>query len=524
MEPESPDILHTVVLTRLTDEASRDGVAEALSRLGGLPVERVLRRLETLPWTLIKGASRAKTLRLVNLLGKFKVEIVVVPPLIATDALPAAESSRPGETPDEIGDTARPVYPRTATAMATALQNAAPAQAETSAVTQRQTRDRSVDQTPQELRAAPRRPGIAMEPLPLEGVLDPAFRLERPDSWLVAIVLIPWNILSGTLRALAGTLDRSFDLCRVHFWRLFAIGAIPWIIVAGIALIGILAALLFGITWQTLWDLPLWILVVGTIVLIPASVVAAALLLFLPQAALIHAISETYLGRDIPIAEAYRFAWTKLVRFVLTYYLMMVAGFGLVIASALAAALVTVPLIVGLAWAGSLQSLAWMIVVAMISTVVFLVPLAYCLPRLLLFDKVVIIEDSAYADALKRSWNLLSGRAGAAWYTSYYWLFGMLLLVLIPLQWAIYFLFEGPALLLIYLLPAPKIVGTYAGQVLSTFGSLLTRLYVGAVMVLFYYCIRGRKEGHDLMALVQADRERERLNSMGTHSFERKNG
>lgn len=480
MEPDSPHILHTVVLTRLTDEASREGVAEALSRLGGLPVERVLRRLETLPWTLIKDASRAKTLRLVTLLEQYKVETVVVPPLIESEAPLRSGTTQETDVPAPTERPTVPQWPRTAG---------------------------SPGRPSEEPRALPRAPTVAMEPLPLEGVLDPAFHIGRPDSWLLALASVPWHILSGTLRALAGALDRSFDVCRMRFWNLFAIIAIPWIIVAGIGLVAIVPVLLLGLTVDTLWGLPLWTLVVGTVVLIPVAIVAGMILLFLPQAALIHAISETYLGRDTPLVEVYRFAWTKLIRFVLTHYLMMFAAMGLVIASAVAAGLVSIPLILGLAWADAFHSALWIFVVAMVSSMVFVLPLAYCLPKLLLFDKVVIIEDCAYADALKRSWNLLSGRAGTAWYTSYYWLFGMLLLVLIPMQLAVWFLFEGPALLVTHLLPVPKIVGTYTGQVLSTFGSLLGNLYVSVVMVLFYYCIRSRREGHDLLALAQTDLE-----------------
>ena len=137
----------------------------------------------------------------------------------------------------------------------------------------------------------------------------------------------------------------------------------------------------------------------------------------------------------------------------------------------------------------------------------FVLPLAYCLPRLFFFDKVVIIEDSAYVEAFKRSWRLLSGRSGRGWYTSYYWLFGMLLLVLIPLHWGIWLLFEGPSLLLTYLMPLPKVVGVYAGQVLGTFGNLLAQVYVGTVNVLFYYAIRSSKEGHDLLVLAEMDEE-----------------
>ena len=69
------------------------GVAAALSRLGGLPVDRVLLRLETLPWTLMKGASRAKALRLINVLKKLKVEVVVVPPITESESPLTTEST-----------------------------------------------------------------------------------------------------------------------------------------------------------------------------------------------------------------------------------------------------------------------------------------------------------------------------------------------------------------------------------------------------------------------------------------------
>jgi hypothetical protein len=507
MEPDSRDILHTVVLTRLTDEASREGVAQALSRLGGLPVERVLRRLDTLPWTLIKGARREKTLRLVALLNHLKVEFVAIPPVAATTDRAATEPEASQETPDEVGDSVSSEDRPVPSADAEDYTAAVPTTAEPSASKAPPPWERRLDHTQREAGDLVRSACRAMEPSPLEGVLDPDFRMDRPDSWLLAMVQIPWNIFSGTLRALSGTLDRSFDLCRTHFWRLFAIEAIPWIIAAGIALAGILIGFLLGVTLDALWGLPVWSLVAGVVILVPASIFAMVVALFLPQAALIHALSETYLGRDVPIAQAYRFAWTKLVRYILTSSLMVLAAFGLVLGSTVAAALLTIPLAVGLAWTGSLHSPVWIVLLGFLATVAFVVPLAYCLPRLLLFDKVVIIEESAYSDALGRSWNLLSGRAGESWYTSYYWLFGTLLLVLIPLQWGIHFLFQGPALLMVYLWPASKVVGTYSAQVLSTFGSLLTRLYVGAALVLFYYCIRSRKEGHDLMALVQADGE-----------------
>jgi hypothetical protein len=222
---------------------------------------------------------------------------------------------------------------------------------------------------------------------------------------------------------------------------------------------------------------------------------------------LIHAISEIYLGNAIQVGQAYRFAFGKIVKFVLTSYLMMLITMALLMASVLAATLALVPLLIVLGLMDALKSPVWIVVVGMITALAFLVPLALCLPKLLFFDKVVMIEDSAYGDAFRRSWRLLSGRAGTGWYTSYYWIFGILLLVMIPLQWGIVILFEAPSLMVVHLMPGPKVVATYSGQVLSTFGSLLAQVYAVAVGVLFYYSIRSRREGHDLLALAEGDGE-----------------
>jgi hypothetical protein len=453
----------------------------------------------------MKDAVRAKAERLVRLLKKLDVEFVVVPELEEIEATRADELSFPAEMPARDvsvpASAASPVSESPAPEIAVQSPRA-PASV---TVNDKPPWKEPIEKAQAAVPVPARVSDVAIDPLPLDGVLDPAFRLERSESWLSAIVLVPWRILAATLQALAPTLDRSFDICKAHFWGLFAIAGIPWILVAGVALIVIVVSAATGLTAQSLLDLPVWLLVIGVIVAIPTVVVGGALFLFWPHAALIHAVSEIYLGRDIEVVQAYRFAFTKIIRYVLTSYLVILVTLGLFMAAGLAAILVLVPFVMALGMTGDLRSPFWLVIVGMATATAFLLPLVICLPRLFFFDKIVMIEDSAYGESLKRSWRLLAGRSAAGWYTSYYAILGILLLVLIPLQWGILFLFEGPALLLNHLMPGPKIIGSYSGQVVSTFGSLMSQIYSVAVSVLFYYCIRSRKEGHDLLALAETD-------------------
>ena len=86
-------------------------------------------------------------------------------------------------------------------------------------------------------------------------------------------------------------------------------------------------------------------------------IVGGTLFIFWPQAAFLHAISEIYLGREIQVLQAYRFALTKIVRFVLTTYMMMFAMLGLLTASGLAAVLVLIPFAIVLGLTGDVRSL-----------------------------------------------------------------------------------------------------------------------------------------------------------------------
>ena len=125
----------------------------------------------------------------------------------------------------------------------------------------------------------------------------------------------------------------------------------------------------------------------------------------------------------------------------------------------------------------------------------------YVTLKIVLFDKVVIIEDVAYLSALKRSWSLLKGKAEGSWPRGYFLRLFILLHVFLLTYLAIVMLFQVPATIIELLLTDVAIVGKVLGQVLSNFGSLIAGVFSSVCMVVFYYDIRNRKEGFDLKML-----------------------
>ncbi len=72
METDSSDTPRTVTITAVKDEAAKRTIAENLSRItsGHPPVERVLARLDNLPWRLTRSASVSSAKKLVTHTGR----------------------------------------------------------------------------------------------------------------------------------------------------------------------------------------------------------------------------------------------------------------------------------------------------------------------------------------------------------------------------------------------------------------------------------------------------------------------
>lgn len=295
---------------------------------------------------------------------------------------------------------------------------------------------------------------------------------------------------------LGGILDRTFQLCRRHFWPFLGIIAIPWLATMA-AVVSVLAVLgIYGLTRESLGDASTWVLIVVGALAVPSVVVVLVGLFYLSQGALIHAVSCAYLGRTIRIRTAYNFVFERLGRYLVTSLLFVLAVFLLV---------AVVPILGGgfyllsrlVTSSGWWSALTW--------PFLLLIP-AYGVPKLLLFDKAVIIEDVAYLQALRRSWRLVSGKAEGGWPRGYFLRLIILLHLFIFINIAISLLFGTPAALIAALFPdSLKLVGDVAAQILKNTGSLVAGLFGSVCIVVFYYDIRNRKEGFDLRMLAGLD-------------------
>ena len=440
MENDTP---RTVTITAVKDEAAKRAIAESLSRIttGHPPVERVLARLDNLPWRLTRSAGVSSAKKLVNILEGLGASVQITPPLPAdavSDSKQTSAVSRTTPTPPMPPEN-RQTQPRVA----------APPQAfsrEERAA--RPEKDQTVDSGE-----------FLLEPLSLGGILD-----------------------------------RTFQICRSHFWKLLAIASIPVLITGGIALVGTLVFLLAGFTWHTLGGLPQWIMIAGAVLVIPSLIVFLVALFYLSQGAMIHAVSFIYLSRNIVVKEAYRFVMGKLGRFVLTSFLFVVVAFGFV----------TAPMLLGIGayFAFRLFTSGWWSAVTW--PFLMLIP-AYGITKLLLFDKVVIIEDTAYLAALKRSWHLIQGKADRGWPKTYFMRIVVLLHLFVLINLTIAMVFQAPAAVVAAIISEHVIVAQIFKQLLSTLGSLVGGVFGSVCLVVFYYDLRNRKEGFDLKMLARMD-------------------
>ncbi len=266
METDSSDTPRTVTITAIKDDAAKRTVAENLSRItsGQPPVERILARLDTLPWTVTRKASLKSARKLFSLLQNLGASVEINPPI----------------PPDTIVGTVEP------SAMGSPIASPRAAEYENEVVTPKATVDHQ------------------------------AFPLKRTEIGPEKNEIVGSGEFLLEPLSLGGILDRTFQICRAHFWKLLVIAGIPILLMGGVALIGALIVLVAGLTWQALGSLPQWIMIAGAILIIPSLIVILIGIFYLSQGAMIHAVSSIYLGREVIVKEAYRFVMGKLGKFV----------------------------------------------------------------------------------------------------------------------------------------------------------------------------------------------------------------
>jgi hypothetical protein len=431
MAGETNDTLYSVTLTKISFDEDKERVAGVLGKMAkNLTPDRIVERLDNLPWTLTRKASRQTATRLAQQLEQAGAKVRVEPPL-------------------EIEPIAK------------------------------------------------RAPTAPQEPKPIEPKhAPPAYRPTAP--------LTDGEIPSIKPLSLAGILDRSFQICKENFWPLFGILAIPFVAIFALFLIIALIAAAagfaaFGIGGK---DASIGAAAIVGVMFGLGALVVIFVLFYLSQGAIVHAVSQVYLGRKIGITASYRFIWERAGKFILTSLqmaLIVMAGMmGL--------------FIVGLALFGLFYLITgsgWWSAIFWIP--LFLIP-TYAIPKLMLFDKVVVIEDLAYMKALQRSWELVSGKGEGSWPRGYWLKLIVLLHVFLFINIAISMIFFIPTYALELMAPKFLLIAVKIfSQIINNIASLIASMFGSVCLVVFYYDIRNRKEGFDLRMAVDGGAARDRF-------------
>jgi hypothetical protein len=307
-----------------------------------------------------------------------------------------------------------------------------------------------------ERRAKPRvHPGIQMRPMGIGEILDRSFRLLRQYFWLFFIIIFApqavFFVVNFGLQFLV-----SGDMTQHGSGSLWA----------GFGISAVLAILIFSV------------------------------LQFWAQGALIHAVSETYLGHSTSIKASYGAMRSRIGRLIGTLILWSIIVFG-------------IPAVFGMVAAVALPSLAMMglggITAGIIGVVVVIIAIwifATLFLNWLVVDKVVVLEEIGWMKALRRSKELMKGRTEPGFWKSIKTKASLIILVGFLIGIGIHLLFQLPGVLLGILFPGGIVITTVQG-VLNTVAVSLATAYTAIAMILFYYDIRVRKEGFDLKMMAE---------------------
>jgi hypothetical protein len=253
-------------------------------------------------------------------------------------------------------------------------------------------------------------------------------------------------------------LDRAFHLLREHFWLFFIILLIPQsaaflvgkggqFIVSGGLEAGMTVAMGVGFGVST---------VLAILVFIILQIWA--------QGALIHAVSETYLGHETSVRASFGAMRKRLGKLFGALLLMwFFVGF--------ASLLLIIP--------GIILFMNW-----------------------LMADKAVVLEGQKGMGALRRSRDLMKARTEPGFWKGPKMKAGLILLVGIVIGLGIRFLFQVPGLIVQIMMPESLLILTM-NEILEMAAESLTTTYAAIAMIIYYYDIRIRKEGFDLKMMAQ---------------------
>jgi hypothetical protein len=287
-------------------------------------------------------------------------------------------------------------------------------------------------------------------------------------------------------------LDRSFRLLRQHFLLFFFILLIPQ---GTFFLFNKTTQIFLG--GQAQQDMTAG-MGMGLGISFILAVMVMLILQFWAQGALIHAVSETYLGHETSLATSYGAMRSRLGRLLGTMFLMGIL-IGLLPALLGIGMAIAIPMLAAMGFGGTPTA-----VISIILVFTGIIWFFHLLLNWLLVDKVVVLEGKAWRSALRRSKELMNARTEQGFWKRPKNKAGLILLLGFLIGVGIHFLFQVPGLLAHMFLPT-----SFAGltltmhQVLNVIATSLAAVFTAIAMILFYYDIRLRSEGFDLKAMAE---------------------
>jgi hypothetical protein len=285
-------------------------------------------------------------------------------------------------------------------------------------------------------------------------------------------------------------LDRSFRLLRQYFWLFFIIIFIP-------------QAIFFIVTFVLQFLMPGDVrqdvsrsMLVGFGISGVFAFIVFLVLQFWAQGALIHAVSETYLGHNTSIKACYGAMRSRLGRLIGTLALFSILVFGVLALFGIVAA-VAVPSLAMMGLGGLIGG-----IIAVVVGIFAIWLFATLFLNWLLADKVVVLEEIAWMKALRRSKELMKGRTEPGFWKSIKTKASLIIIVGLLIGFGIHLLFQLPGVLLGIFFSEGIMVNTVQG-LLNMVATSLATAYGAIAMILFYYDIRVRKEGFDLKMMAE---------------------
>jgi hypothetical protein len=285
-------------------------------------------------------------------------------------------------------------------------------------------------------------------------------------------------------------LDRSFRLLRQYFWLFFIIIFIP-------------QAIFFIVTFVLQFVMPGDVrqdvsssMLVGFGISGFFAFIVFLVLQFWAQGALIHAVSETYLGHNTSIKACYGAMRSRLGRLIGTLALFSILVFGVLALFGIVAA-VAVPSLAMMGLGGLIGG-----IIAVVVGIFAIWLFATLFLNWLLADKVVVLEEIAWMKALRRSKELMKGRTEPGFWKSIKTKASLIIIVGLLIGFGIHLLFQLPGVLLGIFFSEGVMVNTVQG-LLNMVATSLATAYGAIAMILFYYDIRVRKEGFDLKMMAE---------------------